>query len=155
MAQSPAKTVAEYVKELPPERRKVINAVRKAIKQSMPKEIKEQMQYGMIGYVVPFSVYPDGYHCARKEPEPLPFGGLAAQKNYYSLYFMCTYGGGELEQWLRDQYKKKGMKLDMGKCCIRFKALEDIPLDVIQGLLKKVTTKGYIEFYEGAIRKKS
>ena len=108
------------------------------------------MQYGMIGYYVPHSVYPPGYHCDPKQP--LPFAGLASQKNYMSIYLMCIYGDGEHAAWFREAWAKTGKKLDMGKSCIRFKKLDDVPLKVIGQAIKRVPVKKYIEHYESVIK---
>jgi hypothetical protein len=106
------------------------------------------MQYGMIGYYVPHSVFPAGYHCDPRQP--LPFASIASQKSHMALYLMCVYGNEENEKWLRDEWAKSGKKLDMGKSCIRFKKLSDLPLDVIGKLFKRVPAKKYIEQYEAA-----
>jgi uncharacterized protein YdhG (YjbR/CyaY superfamily) len=148
MVQSNAQTVEQYLKELPPERREVIEAVRKVILKNLDKNFAEHMQYGMIGYCLPHSVYPAGYHC--DPSHPLPFAGLAAQKNAYSLYLMCIYGDGELEAQLRDAFAAIGKKADMGKACIRFKKLEDLPLAAIGKMIKGITAKKYIARYEAA-----
>jgi hypothetical protein len=110
------------------------------------------MQYGMIGYYVPHRVFPAGYHCDPKQP--VPFAGLASQKNYMSLYLMASYCESVEEKWLRAQWAKTGKKLDMGKCCIRFKKLENLPLDVIGQLVARVPASRYIEFYESVIKPK-
>src|SRR6188508_412382 len=110
--QSKAATVAEYLAELPPERRQAIEAVRKVIRQNLDPVYEEGMQYGMIGYLVPHRVFPAGYHCDPRQP--LPFAGLASQKGYMSLYLMCVYGMTETEEWFREQWAKTGKKLDMG-----------------------------------------
>ncbi len=147
--QSSAKTVAEYVKQLPAGRREAIAAVRKVILANLPAGYAECMNYGMIGYVVPHSIYPAGYHC--DPSKPLPLGGLASQKNYMSLYHMCVYGNGELEKWVRAQWKAAGKKLDMGKCCIRFKTLDDLPLDAIGKLFARVPVQDYVAMHEGIL----
>ncbi|MCA9287836.1 MAG: hypothetical protein KDA05_04580, partial [Phycisphaerales bacterium] len=115
--QSKAATVEQYLAELPPERRESIKIVRDVIRRNIDKKAKEQMQYGMIGWAIPHSVFPRGYHCDPKQP--LPFAGLASQKNHMSMYVMMTYGNGPEEAWLRDRWAAAGKKLDMGKCCIR------------------------------------
>lgn len=145
--QSKAKTVAQYLKELPPDRREAIAAVRKVILDNLPKGYEEGMTYGMIGYYVPHSIYPAGYHC--DPSQPLPFANLASQKNYMSVYMMTVYGKNE--EWFRAEYKKTGKKLDMGKCCVRFKKLDDLPLDLIGRAIAKVSVKEHIAQYESAI----
>ncbi|HQR08512.1 MAG TPA: DUF1801 domain-containing protein [Gemmatales bacterium] len=147
--QSKAATVAEYLASLPEDRRKAITAVREAILANLDNDYVEGMQYGMIGYYVPHSVYPPGYHCDPKQG--LPFAGLASQKNHMSVYLMCLYANGTELKWLEGAFKKAGKKLDMGKCCIRFKSLEQLPLDVIGDVVRRVPAKKYIEYYESAI----
>jgi hypothetical protein len=148
--QSKATTVEQYLAELPQERREALQAVRATILKNLPKGYEEGMQYGMIGYFVPHSVYPPGYHCDPKQP--LPFAGLASQKNHMSIYLMCLYGDGEREAWFREAWSKTGKKLDMGKSCVRFKNLEDLPLKVIGQAIKRVPTKKFIQHYESAIK---
>jgi hypothetical protein len=143
---SKAKTVADYLAELPADRRTAIEAVRKVIRKNLDKDFEEGIQYGMIGYYVPHHIYPAGYHCDPKQP--LPFAGLASQKNYMSLHMMSIYGDGrQLEQFRRD-WAKTGKKLDMGKACIRFRKLDDLPLDVIGRAIARVTAKNYIAICE-------
>jgi hypothetical protein len=150
--QSKAKTVSEYLKSLPPDRRAAIEAVRKVILKNLPKGYEETMQYGMIGYVVPHSIYPAGYHCDPKQP--LPFACLASQKNYMSLYLMTVYGQKETEAWFRREFAAAGKKLNMGKSCVRFKKLEDLPLDVIGKVIARVPVNQYIEFCERVFKRK-
>jgi hypothetical protein len=148
--QSNAKTVDAYLAELPDERREAIESVRRVIRKNLPKGYEEGMQYGMIGYFVPHSLYPAGYHCDPKQP--LPFAGLASQKNHMSLYLMCVYGSEEHETWLRTAWAKTGKKLDMGKSCVRFKKVDDIPLNVIGEAVRRVPVKKFIEHYESAAK---
>src|ERR1700751_3164546 len=124
--QSKARSVKDYLAELPGDRRAAIETVRKVILKNLDADYEEGMQYGMIGYYVPHRVYPAGYHCDPKQP--LPFAALASQKNYMSLHLMCLYGAGEHLKWFRKSWAKTGKKLDMGKCCVRFKKLDDLPL---------------------------
>ncbi len=147
---SKAKTVKEYLAGLPADRRGAIEAVRKVILKSLDKGYEEGMQYGMIGYFVPHSIYPDGYHCDSKQP--LPFAGLASQKNYMSVYLSCVYGNPEQEAWFRKEWAKTGKKLDMGKACIRFKKPEDLALDVIGKAIARVPVKQFVGYYETAIK---
>lgn len=147
--QSKATSVAQYLAELPPERRPAIATVRKIILDNIDSDVEEVMQYGMIGYVVPHRVYPPGYHC--NPAQPLPLAGLASQKQHMALYVMSTYNKPGEEGWLRGRFARAGKKLDMGKCCIRFKKLEDLPLDVIGELFRRVPTRAYIESYEAAL----
>ena len=145
---SKATTVAEYLNSLPEDRRAAISAVRKVILDNLPKGYEECMNYGMIGYVVPHSLYPAGYHCDPKLP--MPFAGLASQKNHMAIYVMTVYGDNDTEKWFRKAWATTGKKLDMGKCCIRFKELEDIPLDVIGKLIARVPVKDWIAVAEKA-----
>ncbi len=146
--QSKAKSVAAYLAELPEDRRAALEAVRSVILKNLPKGYQEGMQYGMIGYFVPHSVYPSGYHCDPKQP--LPFAGLASQKNHMALYLMCVYADPEYETWFRKAWKATGKKLDMGKSCVRFKRIDNVPLPVIGQAVKRVPVKRFIEFYESA-----
>ena len=147
--QSTAQTVKEYLDSLPPDRREAIQAVRQTILANLDPSYKEGMQYGMIGYHVPHSVYPPGYHCDPKQP--LPFAALASQKNYMSVY-LCVYGNPEMEAWFRKEWAKTGKKLDMGKSCVRFKKLDDLALDVIGQTIARMPTKKFIEHYEKVIK---
>jgi len=148
---SKAKTVAEYLKNLPDDRRTAISAVRKVVLDNLPKGYEECMNYGMIGYVVPHSIYPPGYHCDPKLP--LPFASLASQKNHMAVYVMTVYGDNDTEKWFRKAWAVTGKKLDMGKCCIRFKKLEDVPLDVIGQLVARVPVKKFIAAIEEVLNK--
>jgi hypothetical protein len=145
--QSKATTVSQYLASLPEDRRSALQAVRKAILANLDKDYEEGMQYGMIGYYVPHSVFPPGYHCDPKQP--LPFAGLASQKNYMSIYLGCVDAGDE--KWFRDAWKARGKKLDMGKVCIRFKKIEDVPLDVVGEAVKRMPVKKWIATYEANI----
>ncbi len=147
--QSKAKTVKAYLAELPADRRVTIEAVRKVILTNLDTDYEEGMSYGGIGYFIPHAVYPPGYHCNPKLP--LPFGGLASQKNHMAVYLMSVYGGSAEDAWFRSAWAKTGKKLDMGKCCIRFKKLEDLALDVIGEAIRRVPAKIFIEHYERSI----
>lgn len=147
--QSKAITVAAYLNELPADRRAAISAVREVIRKNLNPGFEEGVQYGMIGYYVPHSLYPAGYHCDPKQP--LPYASLASQKNYMSLYLMACYGNEDEESWLRDQFMKAGKKLDMGKSCVRFKKLEDLPLEVVGQAFRRMTVKKYVAIYEAAL----
>jgi hypothetical protein len=150
MKQPKAATVDAYLAALPDDRRKALEAVRKVIRKNLDKNYEEGTQYGMIGYYVPHRVYPAGYHCDPKQP--LPFAGLASQKNYMSLYLMCTYGSAENAKWFREAWAKTGKKLDMGKACVRFKKLEDLPLEVVGEAIRRVPAKKYIAHIEAAMK---
>ena len=153
--QSKAATVEQYLAELPADRRAAIGAVRDVINKNLDKQCAEGMSYGMIGWSVPHDVYPNGYHCDPRQP--LPLAGLASQKNHMSLHLMSVYcgceGGGETAhaRWFREAWARTGKKLDMGKACIRFKKLEDLPLEVIGEAIRRVSAKKYIEHYEKAL----
>lgn len=151
--QSKAKTVKEYLAGLPEDRRKAIEAVRKVIRKNLDKGYEEGMQYGMIGYYVPHKVYPPGYHCDPKQP--LPFAGLASQKNHMAVYLMCSYGNPEQKEWFRKEWAKTGKKLDMGAACVRFKKLDDLALEVIGQAVARVPAKKYIANYEAVIKSSS
>jgi len=147
--QSKAKSVKEYLAGLPEDRREALEAVRRVIRKNLDKDYEEGMQYGMIGYYVPHRVFPAGYHCDPKQP--LPFAGLASQKNYMSIYLMCIYGAAEQDDWFRKAWAKTGKKLDRGKGCVRFKKIEDVPLEVIGEAIRRVPAKKYIEHYESTL----
>ena len=150
--QSKATTVEAYVAELPEDRQKMINEFRKVIKKNMPKGFQECMNYGMIGWVVPNSKYPGGYHCNPKDP--LPFMGLASQKNSVNFYHMGIYGDPKLLKWFKDEHAKaSSKKLDMGKSCVRYKKAEDIPLKLIGELAAKISVDDWIARYEKMLKR--
>ena len=146
--QSKAATVTEYLKALPADRRAAIRAVRRTILKHLPKGYKEGMQYGMIGDFVPHSLYPAGYHC--DPSQGLPFASLTSQKNHMALYLMCLYSDPESEAAFRKAWAKTGKKLDMGKTCVRFKSLDDLPPEVIGQAQKRAPVKKFIDAYESA-----
>ncbi|MBC7958840.1 MAG: DUF1801 domain-containing protein [Vallitaleaceae bacterium] len=142
-----ANSLEEYMKELPEERRMVIYKLREVIYENLPSGFEEVLGYGMIGYVVPHSLYPEGYHCNPKDP--LPFMNVASQKNFIALYHMGIYGDKELLEWFITEYTKVvTIKIDMGKSCIRFKKMDQIPYELIAELCKKMTPAQWIEKYE-------
>ncbi|HZX74094.1 MAG TPA: DUF1801 domain-containing protein [Cyclobacteriaceae bacterium] len=145
--QSKAKTVQGYLDQLPDDRKQVIMAMRKAILKNIPKGFEEVMNYGMIGYVVPHTIYAKGYHAT---PElPLPFINLASQKNHIALYHMALQG--ELLEWFTDRWNETTKKkLDKGGACVRFKKPEDVPIALIGELASKVTPQQWIKIYEKA-----
>lgn len=151
--QSKATTVAEYLACLPTDRRALIETVHQFLCKHLDPEFEARISYGMIGYAVPHRIYPAGYHCDPKQP--LPFAGLAAQRNHCSLYLMSAYPDDNMEsgRWFREAWTKAGKKLDMGKCCIRFKQLDDLALDVLAMALKKWTVKSYVANYEETLGK--
>jgi len=146
---SAAPTVDEYLKSLPEDRRAAIGAVRKVILANLPKGYEECMTCGMIGYVVPHSIYPAGYHCDPKQP--LQYASLASQKNHMAIYLCNVYGHKPTERWFRQAWQAAGKKLDMGKSCVRFKKLEDVPLDVIGQVIARTPAKRYIAAIEKAL----
>ncbi len=147
-----ANSPEDYISQVPEERRATMEKLRAAINKNLPKGFEEGMIYKMIGYYVPHSVYPDGYHCDPKTP--LPFMSFASQKNSVNLYHSGIYAKKELYDWFVNEYPKHSKrKLDMGKSCIRFKYLDDIPFDLIEALTKKMTCEEWIEIYESAIKK--
>ena len=149
---SKATTPERYITEAPEERQAYLNQLRQVINTNLPKGFEEGMQYGMIGYYVPHSIYPDGYHCNTKEP--LPFMSFASQKNSVNLYHSGIYAVPEIYDWFVAEFPKHSKrKLDMGKSCVRFKKMEDIPLELIGELCKKLSVKEWIEIYEKAIKK--
>jgi hypothetical protein len=147
---SSAKTAEEYLKGLPPERRAALAAVREVILANLPEGYEEQMQYGMIGYVVPHRLYPAGYHCNPKEP--LPFAILGSQKNHMALHLCSVYGDTATTEWFQQAYKAAGKKLDMGKACVRFKKLDDLPLAVIGKVMARTPVKRYIARIEAMLK---
>jgi len=151
--QSKAITVDEYIKDLPEDRKEVIEKIRKVISDNLPKGFEETISYGMLGYVVPHSIYPKGYHCNTNLP--LPFINIASQKNFIALYHMGIYAEPVLLDWFVSEFPKHSKsKLDMGKSCIRFKKMNDIPYELIGQLASKMTTEDWINKYESAFVKK-
>lgn len=149
--QSKATTPQQYLDELPEDRKEPIEKLRQQILDNLPKGMEEQMNYGMLGYVIPHSVYPDGYHCDTSLP--LPFMNLASQKNFIGVYSMVIYAKQEIYDWFTAEYAKRcKFKLDMGKSCIRLKKMNDIPFELIGELTAKITTEEWIEIYENAIK---
>lgn len=149
--QSSAKTVSEYLNELPEERKSAFLKLRESILNTIPEGFEEQMSYGALGYVVPHSIYPNGYHCNPKLP--LPFINIASQKNFIALYHMGIYANPTLLEWFTTEYPKYGsQKLDMGKGCIRFKKFDQIPFDLIAELARKISVEDWIECYETQLK---
>lgn len=148
-----ANTIQEYISQLPEDRKEAIENLRKIISENLPKGFKEEMSYGMIGFVVPKSIYPKGYHCS---PElPLPFLNIASQKNSINIYHMGIYADEKLLNWFVSEFPKHSKKkLDMGKSCMRFKKSEDIPYELIGELASKITPEQWIGMYERTFLKK-
>ena len=143
MVMSKATTVADYLAELPADRRKTISAVRAVVRKSLPKGYKEDVGYGMICYTVPLATYPVTYN-----GQPLCYAALASQKQYCAIYLMNVYGDTTTAKAFREGFKKAGKKLDMGKSCVRFKTADDLPLDVIGRTIAAMPVKAFIEMYE-------
>ncbi len=147
-----AETVDDYINQLPEERKEVLTQLRAVINQNLPKGFVEEINYKMPGYVVPHSLYPSGYHCDTSLP--LPFLNIASQKNFVALYHMGLYADPEIYAWFIAEYPKHcKRKLDMGKSCIRFKKMDDIPYELIGKLVQKMTPKQWIELYESNVKK--
>ncbi len=150
---SKAKTIEEYITELPDDRKVAVSKLRKVILENIPKGFKEEMSCGMIGFVVPHEIYPAGYHCTPNLP--LPFLNIASQKASINLYHMGIYAKSDLYDWFVSEYPKHcKTKLDMGKSCIRFKKTNDIPYDLIGELATKMTVDDWINCYKNAFIKK-
>jgi len=147
-----ANTPEEYVEQLPEDRKQAVQKIRAVIKKNLPKGFEEGINYKMLGFYVPHSKFPEGYHCDPKLP--LPFINLASQKNSVNLYHMGIYAKKELLDWFVKEYTKYcKYKLDMGKSCIRFKKMDDIPFDLIGELSSKMTVNEWINTYKSAIKK--
>lgn len=149
MKPEPPQSVDEYLERLAPERREVLSQMREAINAHLPSGYEEGIQYGMIGWFVPHSVYPPGYHCDPKQP--LPFVSIASQKHHVSFNPFCIYTDEALKEWFVAEYQKTGYKLDMGKACIRFKKMDQIPYGLIGQVVAKVPVDAFIAAYENAI----
>jgi hypothetical protein len=149
---STAKTVDEYLANLPPDRRIAIGGVRDVILTNLPAGYEEVMQYGMIGYVVPHSIYPAGYHC--DPTKPLTYAMLGSQKNHMAIYLCNVYGHKETETWFRKAFVAAGKKLDMGKSCVRFKKLEQLPLEVIGQVIARTPVDKYIACVEQVLNRR-
>ncbi|HUM03754.1 MAG TPA: DUF1801 domain-containing protein [Thermoanaerobaculia bacterium] len=148
--QSAATTVAGYLAELPKEKRAVLSAVRKVIRKNLPRGYREEMGWGMITYAIPLEQYPETYN-----GQPLCYAALAAQKNHFGLYLTCAYGDPGQEKKLRDGFRKAGKKLDMGKSCVRFHRLEDLPLEVIGEVIAATPPEAFIARYEASRAKRA
>lgn len=149
---SAATTPQEYIDSLPTDRKPAMTRLRKTIIQNLPNGFAEEMAYGMLGYVVPHSKYPAGYHCNPKQP--LPFVTVASQKNFIVLHHMGLYAMPELLKWFQGEYPKHSTKkLDMGKGCVRFKKPDDIPYALIGELMKKISPDDWIAVYEKNFKK--
>ncbi|GMU85899.1 MAG: hypothetical protein AMXMBFR48_11410 [Ignavibacteriales bacterium] len=149
---APGNTVKEILANIPEERAEAFKKLHEVIVKNLPKGFEPGISYGGLGYVVPHSLYPDGYHC--KPSEPLPFAGIASQKNSINFYHMGIYADPDLLKWFVNEYPKHtSQKLDMGKSCIRFKKVNDIPFKLIGELMKKMSVKDWITMYETNYKK--
>lgn len=148
---STATTPEQYISELPEERKAIISEIRNAIKNNLPKGFEEVMGYGMLGYVVPHSIYPDGYHCTPKLP--LPFINIASQKSHITIYHLGIYSYTPLLEWFTEEWgKHSNKKLEKGKGCLKFKKAEDVPLKLIAELASKMSVEQWIKTYESAVK---
>lgn len=146
-----ANSPQDYINQIPEDRREVVSKIREIILSNLPKGYEETMQYNMLSYVVPKSIYPNGYHCNPKDA--LPFISFASQKNFIALYHMGIYANEELLNWFTTEYPKHcKTKLDMGKSCIRFKKMDDIPFELIKELVQTVSVQDWIETYEKNVK---
>ncbi|WP_442787067.1 DUF1801 domain-containing protein [Flavobacterium suncheonense] len=150
--QSSAKSTEDYLDSLPDDRKPAMEKLRNTIVKNLPKGFEETMSYGMLGWVVPHSIYPKGYHCDPKLP--LPFLSIASQKNFIAVYHMGIYSDSNLLNWFTSEYPKHvKTKLDMGKSCIRFKKPDQIPFELIGELVQKMSPADWILKYEEALNK--
>ena len=145
-------TIDGYLAALPADRRQALEMLRTILRKKLPKGFQDEMNYGMIGYVVPHTLYPKGYHC--KPTDPLPFMNIASQKNFIAVYHMGLYADPQLLKWFTQEYPKHStQKLDMGKSCIRFKKPDQIPFKLLGELAAKMTPTQWIQLYEKAFQK--
>ncbi len=150
--QIPANSVEDYISKIPEERQEVFKKLFDTIDENLPQGFKQGVSYGMIGWNVPLEIYPAGYHCT--PGSPLPFMGLASQKNFIAFYHMGMYAKPELHDWFVSEYPKYAKrKLDMGKSCVRFKKMDDIPFELIAEVSKRMTVDEWIEIYENNLKK--
>lgn len=148
---APVLSVNDYLATLSEDRRKGMQRLRTILRKKLPKGFREEMNYGMIGYVVPHALYPKGYHC--KPSDPLPFMNIASQKNFIAVYHMGLYADPDLLKWFTQEFAKHStQKLDMGKSCIRFKKVDEIPFQLIGALAAKMTPSQWIDLYEKRVR---
>jgi hypothetical protein len=154
MASSAASSVEQYLADLPEDRRELVEAVRDVVNAHLPDGYQEAMQYGMVGWSVPHTIYPAGYHTDPKQP--LPFAALASQKNKVSLYLMALYIGADNAAespdvvWFQEAWRATGKKLDMGKSCVRFARLDQVPLEVVGQAIARIPVQDYIARYEAS-----
>src|SRR5690606_5322562 len=150
--QIPANSVEDYISKIPEERQEVFKKLFDTIDENLPEGFKQGVSYGMVGWDVPLETYPAGYHCT--PGSPLPFMGLASQKNFIAFYHMGMYAKPELHDWFVNEYPKHAKrKLDMGKSCVRFKKMDDIPFELIAEVCKRMTVDEWIEIYEKNLKR--
>ena len=149
MAKSAARTVDEYLNELPPDRRAVISTVREVILKNLPPGYEEAMDWGLISYQIPLERYPNTYN-----GRPFMYAALGAQKNYYAVYLISMYVDGAPTGWFAEEFRKAGKKLDMGKSCVRFKKLEELPLETIGKAIRGTSVEQLIGIYESSRAKR-
>lgn len=149
---APGNTVSEILENVPAERKEAFNKLHEVIVKNLPAGFEAAISYGGLGYVVPHTIYPNGYHC--KPIEPLPFAGIASQKNSINFYHMGIYSDPKLLDWFLAEYPKhSNQKLDMGKSCIRFKKPSEIPFELIGALMQKMSVEDWIKLYETRLKK--
>lgn len=147
-----AENPEDYIAQIPEDRKVVFKELREVIIANLPSGFQEVISYGMLGYVVPHSIYPSGYQCDSKLP--LPFLAIASQKNFIAIYHMGIYADEKLLNWFLEEYPKhSNQKLDMGKSCIRFKKMEHIPMELLAALMKKMTVEQWINLYESKFKR--
>lgn len=145
-------TVEEILSSVPDDRKEAFNKLHQIIVKNLPKGFEAAISYGGLGYVVPHKLYPSGYHC--KPSEPLPFAGLASQKNSINFYHMGIYSDPNLYKWFTEEFPKHTkQKMDIGKSCIRFKKMNDIPFELIGELMKKVSVNDWVSLYESNLKR--
>ena len=145
MVRSGASTVEEYLEELEPGRREAIAAIRECVLTNLPDGYEEQMRWGMITFEIPLETFSDTYN-----KQPLMYAALGSQKRYMSLYLMNIYGREDLKEWFEARYRESGKKLDIGKACVRFKTLDDLPLDLVGEAISKTSVADYLEIYRAS-----
>jgi hypothetical protein len=151
--QIPAVSIEDYISKIPEERQEIFKKMFDTISDNLPEGFKQGISYGMIGWDVPLETYPAGYHCT--PGLPLPFMGLASQKNFIALYHMGMYAKPDLLNWFVEEFPKHcKRKLDMGKSCVRFKKMDDIPLELLAEMSKKMTVDEWVTIYENNFKKK-
>lgn len=147
MTKAAIQTPADYIAQLPTDRQKIVEAIANTLSENLPSGFEQVMSYGMIGFVVPHSIFPDGYHCNPKLP--LPFINIGSTKTHIAIHHMGLYGSSELLAWFQSEWPKySSKKLDMGKACVRFKKAEDVPLHLIAELAKKMTVNDWVQTYQ-------